>query len=107
LKFVNLQTLVGVYSVQNTTGLDGFFRDKDGNVVIIQPPNLIISTWALASISKLVFPTGSINGGLDFIATIALFIWAGAELFIGDSGFRRTLGAIVLVGMILSKFTSI
>jgi hypothetical protein len=88
-----------------STGLDGFFRDKNGNIVIIQPPNLIISIWALASISKLVFPTGTINGGLDFIATIALFIWSGAELFQGDSYFRRTLGAVVLVGMIISKFT--
>lgn len=88
-----------------STGLDGFFRDKNGNIVIIQPPNLIISIWALASIAKLVFPTGSINGGLDLIATIALFIWAGAELFQGDSYFRRTLGAIVLIGMIAAKFT--
>ncbi len=93
--------------MQSTTGLDKFFRDKDGNIAIVQPPNLIISTWALASIAKLVFPTGSINGGLDLIATIALFVWSGTELFLGDSYFRRTLGVIVLVGMILLKFISI
>lgn len=89
--------------MQNT-GLDGFFRDKNGKIVIIQPPNLPIYIWSIASIAKLIFPTGSINGTLDLVATIALFIWSGAELFQGDSYFRRTLGALVLLGLIISRF---
>jgi hypothetical protein len=87
------------------TWFDGFFRDKNGNIVIAQPPNLPISIWAFASGLRLIFPTGSMNGGLDLIATISLFIWAVAEIFQGDSNFRRLLGAIVLVGAIVSKIT--
>jgi hypothetical protein len=90
--------------MQNTW-FDEFFRDKDGNIVIIQPPNLPISIWSIASILKLMFPTGSINGGLELIATISLFIWSLAELFQGDSNFRRSLGAIALVGLIVSKIS--
>jgi hypothetical protein len=88
-----------------STGLDGFFRDKNGNIVIVQPPNLPIYIWSIASAFKLLFPTGAINGGLDLVATISLFIWSVAELFQGDSYFRRTLGALVLMGMIISKLT--
>ena len=89
--------------MQNT-GIDGFFRDKNGKIVIIQPPNLPLYIWSITSVTKLFFPTGSINSALDLIATIALFIWSVAELFQGDSYFRRTLGAIVLLGIIISRF---
>jgi hypothetical protein len=90
--------------MQNTW-FDEFFRDKDGNIVIVQPPNLPISIWSVASILKLIFPTGSINGGLELIATVSLFVWSLAELFQGDSNFRRSLGAIALVGLIVSKIS--
>jgi hypothetical protein len=90
--------------MQNTW-FDEFFRDKDGNIVIVQPPNLPISIWSVASILKLIFSTGSINGGLELIATVSLFVWSLAELFQGDSNFRRSLGAIALVGLIVSKIS--
>lgn len=79
------------------------FRDRDGKIVIAQMPNLPIIVWAVASILKIIFSTGRLNIGLELIAFGSLFTWAWEELFQGVNYFRRTLGLIVLVGLITSK----
>jgi hypothetical protein len=87
----------------NNAFFDNFFRDKNGEIVIGQPPNVPILIWLAASLSQLVFKTGQINFGLDLLATGALFTWAILELFQGVNYFRRTLGLIVLIGLMVSK----
>jgi hypothetical protein len=87
----------------NNAFLDNFFRDKNGQVVIGQPPNLPIIIWLVASLSQLVFKAGQINLGLEILATGSLFVWAILELFQGVNYFRRTLGAIVLISLVASK----
>ena len=82
---------------------DRFFRDKDGNIVIGQPPNPPILVWASASVLQLIFKTGAIHTGLDLIALIAIGVWAVGELFQGVNYFRRSLGLIVLVATIASR----
>ena len=79
------------------------FRDRDGKIVMAQMPNLPIIVWAVASILKIIFSTGRLNIGLELIAFGSLFTWAWEELFQGVNYFRRTLGLIVLVGLITSK----
>jgi hypothetical protein len=87
----------------NNTFLDNFFRDRNGEIVIGQPPNLPIIIWLMASLLQLVVKTGQIHTGLDILATGSLFVWAILELFQGVNYFRRTLGAIVLISLLVSK----
>jgi hypothetical protein len=79
------------------------FRDRNGKIVMAQMPNLPIIVWAVASLLKMIFSTGRLNIGLELIAFGSLFTWAWEELFQGVNYFRRTLGLIVLIGLITSK----
>ena len=92
--------------MQNTL-FDKTFRDSDGNIVLAQMPNLPIILWGAASLLKLVFTTGEINTGLDVVAFGSLFTWAWEELFQGVNYFRRTLGLVVLIGIVASKVLAI
>ncbi|AFY93546.1 hypothetical protein [Chamaesiphon minutus] len=87
------------------TWLDRFFRDKNGNIVIIQPPNLPIMVWAISSFLQVIFKTGIIHTGLETISLIAIFIWSLAEIFQGVNYFRRSLGVFVLIVTIVSKLS--
>ncbi|WP_315788081.1 hypothetical protein [Fischerella sp. JS2] len=89
------------------TLFDKTFRDSDGKIVIAQMPNLPIIVWFTASLLKLVFPTGEINTGLDVLANGSLFTWAWLELFQGVNYFRRTLGLVVLIGLIAARTVGI
>jgi hypothetical protein len=81
------------------------FRDRagEGEIVLIQIPNLPIIVWSVASLLKLFFTTGKISIGLEVIAFGSLFTWAWEELFQGLNYFRRALGLIVLASLLLSK----
>lgn len=92
--------------MEKKTLFDKFFCDSNGNIVIAQPPNPPIIVWAVASLLKLVFTTGLVNLGLNLIAFGSLFTWAWLELFQGVNYFRRTLGLIVLVGLVGFKIYS-
>jgi hypothetical protein len=85
--------------MENTL-LDKTFRDDNGNIVIAQPPNLPLIVWIVTSLLTLVFPSGTINTVLSFLANGSLFTWAWLELFEGVNYFRRALGLAVLIGMI-------
>jgi hypothetical protein len=79
------------------------FRDRHGKIVMAQMPNLPLIVWIVASLLKLIVTTGKINTGLDLIAFGSLFTWAWGELFQGVNYFRRTLGLIVLIGLVALK----
>lgn len=86
------------------TWLDKTFRDKDGNLVIAQKPNLPILVWLIATLLKLFLPReGNLYLGLDAIAFGSIFTWAWLELFDGVNYFRQTLGLVVLLIIIASK----
>ena len=89
--------------IREDTLFDRTFRDNEGKIVIAQPPNLPLIVWIVASLLKLIFTTGKINLGLDLVAFGVLFTWAWEELFQGVNYFRRALGLIVLVGLIVSR----
>lgn len=82
---------------------DQTFRDKDGNIVIAQMPNLPLLVWIATTAIKLVFTSGSIYIALDTIAFGSLFTWAWQELFEGVNYFRCGLGLAVLVGIIVLR----
>lgn len=82
---------------------DQVFRDSTGQMVLAQTPNLPLIVWGVASLFKIIFTTGKINMGLDLVAYGCLFTWAWQELFQGVNYFRRALGLLVIVSMIVVK----
>ena len=88
--------------MENTL-FDRTFRDSEGKIVIAQMPNLPLSVGIVASLLTLLVTTGKINLGLELVAFGSLFTWAWEELFQGVNYFRRALGLIVLVGLIVGK----
>jgi hypothetical protein len=85
---------------------DKTFRDSEGNIVIAQPPNLPLLVGITATVLNLIVTSGNINLGIDAIAFGSFFTWAWLELFQGVNYFRRTLGLLVLVGIIASRFSN-
>ena len=79
------------------------FRDDEDKIVLGQPPNLLIIVWITVTLLKMIFATGKINTGLEVIAFGTLFTWAWEELFQGVNYFRRILGFIVIISLIVSK----
>jgi hypothetical protein len=85
------------------TFFDKVFRDGNGDIVVAQPPNLPLIVGGTATLLSLVFTSGQIKTGLDLVAFGSLFTWAWEELFQGVNYFRRTLGLVVLIGIVASK----
>jgi hypothetical protein len=52
------------------TTLDRFFRDDNGDVVIIQPPNIPITVWAISSLLKLVVNNGNLYSNLELLENL-------------------------------------
>jgi hypothetical protein len=88
------------------TWFDRFFRDSDGNIVMIQPPNLPILVTFGALLLQFVFPSGKLQTGLELIAFGTLYTWAWLEIFQGVNYFRRSLGLLVWVGMMAFVISS-
>jgi hypothetical protein len=86
----------------NDTLFDRLFRDGTGEIVIGQPPNLPILIWISATLLKLVFKTGQINIALDLLAVSSLLYWSFLEITEGVNYFRRDLGVVVLIAIIIS-----
>jgi hypothetical protein len=84
-----------------------FFRDANGEIVIGQMPNLPIIVWLVASLAKVVYPTGKINLGLDLVASSSLFIWSIGEIAQGVNYFRRSLGLVVLIWLMATKIQQV
>ena len=75
-----------------------FFKDKNGKIVIIQKPNLLIFVSFFFFAMQLLF-----TGILELIGLwgfrVVILIWSFDELFRGDSRFRQVLG--FLIGIII------
>ncbi len=85
------------------TFFNQIFRDNEGKIVLAQTPNPPLIGGIVASLLQIIFTEGSLNIGLNFVAFGCLFTWAWQELFEGVNYFRRTLGFLTLVGLIISK----
>ena len=80
-----------------------FFKDKDGKVVVWQTPNIPLIAWAVAFALTFVPLPEKWHTLVSYIAFGFLFTWAWLEITQGSSGFRRTLGATVLLWLIVSR----
>ncbi|GAP98478.1 hypothetical protein [Leptolyngbya sp. NIES-2104] len=82
------------------TLFDRFFRDPEGNIVIAQKPNLPILIWGATTALQFLNFGGKFQTGLELVSFGILFTWAWLEIFQGVNYFRRSLGLVVLVGML-------
>lgn len=85
------------------TGLDRIFRDREGNLVIAQPPNLPILVAVTATVLQSVLPDSPLQTTVELVAFGTWFTWAWLELFNGVNYFRQSLGLITLIGLIAIK----
>lgn len=81
------------------------FQDKEGNIVIFQRPNVPILVWGISTIAARL-SHGDMRHWFQLLATLALTIWALLEVGWGANYFRRTLGAIVVIFMLVTRLTS-
>ncbi len=79
------------------------FRNRQtGEITIAQAPNPPLIIWLVATVTKLIFdPSGTVGTVLAVVGTGALIIWAGDELIRGVNPFRRLVGAVVLVAIVV------
>lgn len=78
------------------------FRDKNNHVVIWQFPNIPIIGWFVFMLLSKVLTDDNLKTNMGYISTAFLFTWAYLELVQGVNYFRRCLGLIVLLGVIVS-----
>jgi hypothetical protein len=83
------------------------FRNSDtGQWAIVQFPNLPLAIFLVATLVRLaVHPHGGAGTALSVVGGLGLAWWSVDEIARGDSPFRRVLGAVVLVGLVLSLLT--
>ena len=80
---------------------DRCIRDKNGHVVLWQRPNLPIIIWAVFTVLAHVLH-GQPKHLSQVVAFAALLLWSLLELFQGANYFRRALGLVVFVALMMS-----
>lgn len=89
-----------ISETQEATLFDRTFRDREGNIVLAQAPNLPLLVGLAATLVQYILPNGKLHTALALVAFGALFTWAWQELFEGVNYFRRAIGLVVLVSLI-------
>jgi hypothetical protein len=83
-----------------------FFKDKDGKWAIVAFPNVLLAAWITIIILAKFIPENNLQHSLSLHGSAILFAWAYLELTEGTSKFRRVLGAVILLAVIISFFAS-
>jgi hypothetical protein len=81
---------------------DKFWRDKEGNIVIAQIPNVWLILWIILEIVSLFSSSHRTELITWWLASAALGIWSLLEIFRGVNYFRRVLGLCVAVLTLLT-----
>lgn len=86
--------------------IDWWFRDRrTGRIVVMQLPNLPIVLWLMTVVARwLVAPDSSAHAALAWAGSLTLGWWAIDELVRGLNPWRRALGfvgcVVVIVGIV-------
>lgn len=81
-----------------------FCSDKDGKVTLAQSPNLPIVGWVVFKLISIPISNQPVKTGFESVATAFLFVWAYLEIVEGDSNFRRLLGVVIMILIVLNMF---
>ena len=84
---------------------DWMFRNRrTGDYTVAQWPNIALGTWLVATLIRVVFsPGGAFGTALMWIGGLALAVWAVDEIARGVNPFRRILGGLVVLGLVVSR----
>jgi hypothetical protein len=77
-------------------------KDKNGKWTLFQFPNLPLFVWIGCTLSSRLIEKDELSANFSNLGTIFLAIWAYLEIAHGDSIFRRILGSIVLIFIIVN-----
>jgi hypothetical protein len=80
---------------------DKFWKDRSGEVVVWQRPNVLLISWIVLTFISL-FIEGRAADVLWYVALAALAIWSLLEITRGVNYLRRTVGAVVLLLVIVA-----
>jgi len=83
---------------------DKFWKDKDGNYAIFRRPNALLIAWVVLTLGSLFAPHGIAENVFWWASLAVLAAWSLLEIFKGVNYFRRVLGVLVLVLVILAAF---
>lgn len=81
-----------------------FFRDKRGQMVWWQWPSPLLWGWLVARVLALALTDGTLKDWVGYAGTASLAIWALLELTTGVNYFRKLLGLVVLLMIVLQFF---
>jgi hypothetical protein len=80
---------------------DKFWRDDKGRIVIWQTPNASLIGWAVLTVISLFF-NGTLADVFSWLGNAALIVWCVLEVFRGVNYFRRLLGVLVFIFVVMS-----
>jgi hypothetical protein len=86
---------------------DWFFRSREtGKITVAQFPNLPLWIFLGAvAFERVVRPTGAVHSGVRILSTTSLGLWAADEVLRGVNPWRRILGAVVCVLVLMSAMS--
>ena len=79
-----------------------WFRSADGRQTLWQLPNPALAVWLVTLVLGMFDLSAAHSTAVDGVRHGALLVWALDEVVRGASPFRRILGAVVLVGQLVS-----
>lgn len=78
--------------------VDWLFKSREtGKITIWQMPNVPLWIYIAATVLHIFVNSDP----LKWVAMVALVVWAGLEVVKGVNPFRRGLGAVVLLGVLI------
>jgi len=78
------------------------FYDQQNQLVLIQWPNIPLLIWLIGTI-VVRLTTGTTQLLLSTVATTSLTIWAVLEMISGVNYFRKCLGIVIFMYIIVSR----
>jgi hypothetical protein len=80
---------------------DEWLRDKDGELVYSQVPNVFLVTFFVTGVFAVVSYHGFWHGLAQLIAIASILIWAWLEMRSGVTRMRRLMGKVALAAVII------
>jgi hypothetical protein len=79
------------------------FKYTDGKIILWQNPNFLLWAWLISALLSNLFTSGILHRLFATFAFGTLFAWAYLEIRNGANYFRRALGLVVMVVIVLSR----
>lgn len=80
-----------------------FWEDRYGNFVVWQKPNIWLWAWIILVFINLFVPNGVFHKIIGVLSLVSLIIWATLEVYSGVNYFRRTVGLLVLLLLLVIR----